>query len=122
MPDREIDFLIVGGGIAGASCAETLREEGADGSIVVVGREPDPPYHRPPLSKGYLRGEQVREDALLRPDGWWKEEDVELLARASVMKLLGASSRGCSRNTESTCSAATSSIGSRVMGSASERS
>lgn len=87
MPDREIDFLIVGGGIAGASCAETLREEGADGSIAVVGREADPPYHRPPLSKGYLRGEEVREDALLRPDGWWKEQAIELLVRTSVMKL-----------------------------------
>ena len=87
MAAREIDFLIVGGGIAGASCAATLREEGADGSLVVVGREPDSPYDRPPLSKGYLRGEQVREDLLLRPDGWWKEQDIELLVRTSVMKL-----------------------------------
>jgi 3-phenylpropionate/trans-cinnamate dioxygenase ferredoxin reductase subunit len=87
MAAREIDFLIVGGGVAAASCAETLREEGAEGSIAVVGREADPPYDRPPLSKGYLRGEEGREDALLRPDGWWKEQDVELLVRTSVMKL-----------------------------------
>lgn len=87
MADREIDFLIVGGGVAAASCAETLREEGAHGSIAVVGREADPPYHRPRLSKGYLRGEEARGDALLYPDGWWREQDIELMVRTSVMKL-----------------------------------
>ena len=57
------------------------------GSILLVGREPDPPYDRPPLSKGYLRGEESREDALFRPDEWWEEQDIELLTRTSVMKL-----------------------------------
>ncbi len=87
MAEREADFLVVGGGIAAASCAETLRAEGADGSILVIGREPDPPYHRPPLSKGYLRGEEGREALLIHPDGWWEDQRIELLTRTSVMKL-----------------------------------
>ena len=87
MPDRSVDYLLVGGGLAAASCARWLREEGAGGSILMVAREPDPPYNRPPLSKGYLRGEEGREDALYRPEGWWREQGIELLSRTSVMKL-----------------------------------
>ncbi len=87
MADRSVDYLLVGGGLAAASCARWLREEGADGSILLVGREFDPPYNRPPLSKGYLRGEEAKEDALYRPQDWWAEHDVELLTRTSVMKL-----------------------------------
>ena len=78
---------MIGGGLAAANCARWLREEGADGSILLVGRELDPPYNRPPLSKGYLRGEESKEDVLYRPDEWWGEQDIELLTRTSVMKL-----------------------------------
>ncbi len=87
MADRRVDFLLIGGGVAAASCARTLREEGADGSILVVGREQDPPYERPPLSKAYLAGRSSRDDALFLPEGWWQDNDVELLTRVSVMKL-----------------------------------
>ncbi len=87
MAIREVDHLLVGGGLAAATCARTLREGGADGSILLVGREPDAPYHRPPLSKGYLRGESERAEALVSPTQWWAENDVELLTRTSVMKL-----------------------------------
>ena len=87
MARRSVDHLLIGGGLASAHCANTLREEGADGSILLVGREPDPPYSRPPLSKGYLQGEKTREDGLFRPDEWWEEQEVELLTRTSVMKL-----------------------------------
>ena len=87
MPGRSVDYLLVGGGLAAASCARWLREEGADGSILMVAREPDPPYNRPPLSKGYLRGEESREDALYRPEAWWAEHGIDLLTRTSVMKL-----------------------------------
>ena len=52
-----------------------------------MGREFDPPYNRPPLTKGYLRGEETREDVLYRPDEWWEEQQIELLTRTSVMKL-----------------------------------
>ncbi len=84
---REVDHLLIGGGLAAASCARTLREEGAGGSILVVGRELDAPYDRPPLSKDYLRGESSREDALVLDGAWWQANDVELLTRTSVLKL-----------------------------------
>ena len=84
---RNVDHLLIGGGLASANCARWLREEGADGSVLLVGREPDPPYNRPPLSKGYLQGKESREDALFRPDEWWGEQEIELMTRTSVMKL-----------------------------------
>jgi 3-phenylpropionate/trans-cinnamate dioxygenase ferredoxin reductase subunit len=85
--EREVDFLLIGGGLAAANCARTLREEGAEGTNMLVGRELDAPYNRPPLSKGYLRGEESKEDALFRPAEWWEEQRIELLTRTSVMKL-----------------------------------
>ena len=87
MPDRSVDHLLIGGGIACARCAQTLRREGAEGSILVVAREADPPYDRPPLSKEYLAGSKGRDDGHLVDDGWWEENGVELLTRTSVMKL-----------------------------------
>ena len=54
-------YVIVGAALAGAKAAETLREEGFDGRVVLLGDEPDRPYERPPLSKDYLRGETERE-------------------------------------------------------------
>ncbi len=87
MPDRSVDFLLVGGGMASANCARWLRRSGAEGSIVIVGREPDLPYERPPLSKGYLRGEDQRSDALAQPPEFYAENEIEVLTRTSVMKL-----------------------------------
>ncbi|MDP9243691.1 MAG: FAD-dependent oxidoreductase [Chloroflexota bacterium] len=87
MSDRTVDYLLIGGGMASAHCAAELRKRGADGSIVLVGREPDPPYERPPLSKEYLRGESSREDAYVQGAEWYEENGVELLAGASVMSL-----------------------------------
>jgi 3-phenylpropionate/trans-cinnamate dioxygenase ferredoxin reductase component len=84
--DRHVDFLLIGGGVAAASCARALREGGA-GSILVVGREADPPYERPVLSKSYLAGATSRDDGLFLPAQWWQENEVELLTRVSVMKL-----------------------------------
>jgi 3-phenylpropionate/trans-cinnamate dioxygenase ferredoxin reductase subunit len=84
---RKVDHLLIGGGLAAANCARWLREEGAEGSVLLVGREPDAPYNRPPLSKGYLRGEESKVDALFRPGEWWEEQEIELLTRTSVMKL-----------------------------------
>jgi 3-phenylpropionate/trans-cinnamate dioxygenase ferredoxin reductase component len=84
MAPREVDYLLIGGGLASANCARWLRESGADGSVLVVGREPDPPYNRPDCSKDYLRGEEQRSDAFFRPDPWWSEQDIELLKRTSV--------------------------------------
>jgi 3-phenylpropionate/trans-cinnamate dioxygenase ferredoxin reductase component len=87
MARRRVDFLVVGGGLAAGNCVRWLREEGADGSILLVGREPDPPYNRPPLSKGYLQDKEPREEVLFRPDEWWEEQDIELALRTSVTKL-----------------------------------
>ena len=85
MPD--VDVLLVGGGVASAACATELRERGFRGSIMLAGREPESPYNRPPVSKGYLLGAEDREAALVHPDGWWEEQDVDLRTRTSVMKL-----------------------------------
>ncbi len=88
MAEHEVDHLLIGGGLAAANCARWLREEGGrDSSIMLVGRELDAPYNRPPLSKGYLRGSESKQDALFRPDEWWEEQRIELLTRTSVMKL-----------------------------------
>jgi 3-phenylpropionate/trans-cinnamate dioxygenase ferredoxin reductase subunit len=87
MPDREVDFLLVGGGLASANCARWLRRSGAEGSILMVGREPDLPYDRPPLSKGYLRGAETREQSLVQPADFYEKQDIEVLTRTSVMKL-----------------------------------
>src|SRR2546430_8736712 len=87
MAAREVDYLLIGGGLASANCARWLREEGAEGEVFLVGREPDPPYNRPNCSKGYLRGEEAREEAFFRPQEWWSEQDIELLTRTSVMAL-----------------------------------
>ena len=87
MADREVDVLIAGAGAAGATCAETLAEQGFTGSVLLVGRESDPPYERPYGSKDYLRGDLEREATYLHPLEWWAENGVELLTRTSVMKL-----------------------------------
>src|SRR3954467_1579084 len=87
MARRRVDHLLIGGGLAAANCARWLRDAGADGSVLLVGREFDPPYNRPPLSKGYLQGKETKEDALFRPDEWWEEQSIELLTGTSVMKL-----------------------------------
>ncbi|HSS05416.1 MAG TPA: FAD-dependent oxidoreductase [Solirubrobacterales bacterium] len=87
MADREVDFLLVGGGMASAHCAAELRKRGAEGSILLAGREPEPPYERPPLSKEYMRGEAERKDAHVNPAGWYEENGVELLTGTNVMSL-----------------------------------
>ena len=87
MAERDTDILLIGGGIASATAAATLREEGFDGSILLAGRELDAPYHRPPASKGYLRGHESKDDALVHPAGWWEEQGVDLRTRTSVMAL-----------------------------------
>jgi 3-phenylpropionate/trans-cinnamate dioxygenase ferredoxin reductase subunit len=87
MADREVDFLLIGGGMASAHCASELRRRGADGSILLVGREPEPPYERPPVTKEYLRGEATREDAYVNPLSWYEENGVELLTGRNVLGL-----------------------------------
>src|SRR5215211_5929985 len=86
MADRDVDFLLIGGWAAG-HCASTLRREGAQGSVLLVGREPHVPYERPPLSKEFLRGEASEEDTYVNGADWYEENDVQLLSESSVMAL-----------------------------------
>ena len=81
-----VEYLLIGGFAAGYAAAE-LRKGGADGDILLVGREPEPPYERPPLSKEYLRGEAKREDAYVNPESWYEENSVELRTGTNVMSL-----------------------------------
>jgi 3-phenylpropionate/trans-cinnamate dioxygenase ferredoxin reductase subunit len=77
-------FVIVGGGLAGAKAAETLRTEGFDGDVVLFGSEPERPYERPPLAKGYLLGKEERESVFVHPAGWYDEHDVDLRTGVTV--------------------------------------
>jgi 3-phenylpropionate/trans-cinnamate dioxygenase ferredoxin reductase subunit len=85
-------FVIVGGGLAGAKAAETLREEGFDGRVVLLGEEDVAPYERPPLSKDYLRGEAQRDAIWAQEEGWYESHDVELRMSTKVGELALASS------------------------------
>ena len=71
-------YVIVGGGLAGAKAAETLRAEGFDGRIVLISEEGERPYERPPLSKGYLLGTEEPDKAYVHDEQWYREHDVEL--------------------------------------------
>jgi len=80
-------FIIVGGGLAGAIAAQTLREEGFDGRITLLGDEPHRPYERPPLSKDYLQGNADRESIFAHPEPWYAEHAVELRLGTAVTSL-----------------------------------
>jgi 3-phenylpropionate/trans-cinnamate dioxygenase ferredoxin reductase subunit len=79
--------VIVGASLAGAKAAETLREEGFEGRIVLVGAERERPYERPPLSKDYLRGEAGREKVYVHDEGFYAEHDIELRLGRTVTRL-----------------------------------
>jgi 3-phenylpropionate/trans-cinnamate dioxygenase ferredoxin reductase subunit len=78
-------ILVAGAGLAGARCAETLRAEGYEGELVLVGEEPTPPYERPALSKEFLAGRRSAADLLLRPSSFWAEQGIELLLGQRVV-------------------------------------
>ncbi|MEE8369201.1 MAG: FAD-dependent oxidoreductase [Dehalococcoidia bacterium] len=71
-------YVIVGANLCGGRAAETLRKEGFDGRLVLIGAEPDRPYERPPLSKEYLQGKSERERLFLRPAEFYEEQEIEL--------------------------------------------
>lgn len=78
MVDAHRTFVIVGGGLAGAKAAETLRAEGFTGRVILIGDERDHPYERPPLSKGFLTGKEERDSVFVHEPGWYAQADVEL--------------------------------------------
>lgn len=87
MVDAHQTFVIVGGGLAGAKAAETLRSEGFTGRVILIGDERDHPYERPPLSKGYLLGKEERDSVFAQPPGWYAEAEVELHLGQTVTSL-----------------------------------
>ncbi|WP_326662450.1 NAD(P)/FAD-dependent oxidoreductase [Streptomyces sp. NBC_00385] len=78
MVDAHRTFVIVGGGLAGAKAAETLRAEGFSGRVIMIGDERDHPYERPPLSKGYLGGKEDRDSVFVHETAWYAGADIEL--------------------------------------------
>ncbi|MET9739467.1 FAD-dependent oxidoreductase, partial [Streptomyces sp. NPDC006422] len=78
MVDADQTFVIVGGGLAGAKTAETLRSEGFTGRVILIGDERDHPYERPPLSKGYLQGKEERDSVFVHEPAWYASNDIEL--------------------------------------------
>jgi 3-phenylpropionate/trans-cinnamate dioxygenase ferredoxin reductase subunit len=80
----EETFVIVGAGLAGAKAAETLRDEGFAGRLVLAGDEAELPYERPPLSKQYLTGEAERDSAHVHPREFYAERDIELVTAAAA--------------------------------------
>ncbi|WP_341997844.1 FAD-dependent oxidoreductase [Microbacterium sp. LWH7-1.2] len=80
-------MLIIGGGLAGGTAAEALRAEGFDGDITVVAAEAHPPYQRPPLSKGYLAGDEGLDAVILHPAEWYAERGIRLLTGVAVTSL-----------------------------------
>src|SRR5687767_15266589 len=80
-------YVIVGASLAGAKAAETLREEGFEGRVVLIGAEDERPYERPPLSKEYLRGEVGRENVYVHNAGYYAERDVELRLGRTVVRV-----------------------------------
>jgi 3-phenylpropionate/trans-cinnamate dioxygenase ferredoxin reductase component len=79
--------VILGAGLAGATAARTLRREGFDGPVTLVGEEAQPPYHRPPLSKTYLRGEEGWKTVLVSPADEYPREDIELRPGARAVRV-----------------------------------
>ncbi|MFI1467394.1 NAD(P)/FAD-dependent oxidoreductase [Streptomyces wuyuanensis] len=84
MVDAHRTFVIVGGGLAGAKAAETLRAEGFTGRVIIIGDERDHPYERPPLSKGYLTGKEERDVVFVHEPAWYAQHDIELHLGQSV--------------------------------------
>jgi 3-phenylpropionate/trans-cinnamate dioxygenase ferredoxin reductase component len=80
-------FAIIGAGLAGAKAAETLRAEGFDGRLLLLGDEAERPYERPPLSKAYLRGETDRDSLYVHEDEFYAASDIELRTSASVRSI-----------------------------------
>jgi 3-phenylpropionate/trans-cinnamate dioxygenase ferredoxin reductase subunit len=85
-------FVIVGASLAGAKAAETLRAEGFDGRLVLIGDEPDRPYERPPLSKEYLRGESPRDKLFVHDERFYEENEIDLRTstRATAIDVRGS--------------------------------
>jgi 3-phenylpropionate/trans-cinnamate dioxygenase ferredoxin reductase subunit len=83
-PER---VVVIGAGLAAAHAVETLRDGGFDGTVTVVGREPHPPYERPPLTKGFLTGADPLDAAFPHDAGWYDDHRVRLLTGTEAVRL-----------------------------------
>lgn len=83
----DFELVIVGGGLATARAIKTYREAGGEGRILLVSKDASLPYHRPPLSKRYLRGEVEAADTLVEPEEFYETNDVELLLETAVARV-----------------------------------
>ncbi|MGH6785493.1 MAG: NAD(P)/FAD-dependent oxidoreductase [Novosphingobium sp.] len=83
----QFDVVIVGAGQGGAMAGIALRQQGFAGTIALVGREAEPPYERPPLSKEYLLGDKPFERLLIRPQAFWAEREIELILNAEATEV-----------------------------------
>lgn len=84
---RSVDFLLIGGGLASATAAETLREEGAKSKIVILSAENFLPYHRPPLSKGFLLGNQEKESIFVLKENYYQEQKIEVILGTRALEV-----------------------------------
>ena len=82
------DNVIVGGGLAGGMVAQELAERGAGGSTLLIAGEQHPPYHRPPLTKEFLRGGKPESELFMHPAEWWAEHGIELRQGVRASRLL----------------------------------
>jgi 3-phenylpropionate/trans-cinnamate dioxygenase ferredoxin reductase subunit len=89
----ESTFVIVGASFAGAKAAETLRTEGFDGRVVLIGAEPDRPYERPGLSKDYLQGKSEREQLFVHDEDFYGQHDIELRTATTVSAIDASASK-----------------------------
>ncbi|TAL40657.1 MAG: NAD(P)/FAD-dependent oxidoreductase [Salinibacterium sp.] len=80
-------FVIVGGGLAGATAAGELREQGFDGEVHLFAAEPHSPYIRPPLSKEYFTGKEARDSIFVHPDDWYRERELVVSTASPVVAL-----------------------------------
>jgi 3-phenylpropionate/trans-cinnamate dioxygenase ferredoxin reductase subunit len=84
-PTRSVRCVIVGASLAGATAAATLREEGFDGDVILIGSEASFPYERPPLSKTFLRGESTMQEAMVRPEAFYADNRIETRLGSTVV-------------------------------------
>ena len=84
---QHVDFLLVGGGLSCATAAETLRAGGAEGSVVMLSAEELPPYHHPPLSKGFLLGTEDETKIFVRPESFYRDHAIDLRLNTRVLSV-----------------------------------
>lgn len=80
-------MVIIGGGLAAATAAQTLREHGYKGAVTIIAREPEIPYQRPPLSKGFLSGKESLDSLFPLPASWYEENSVTVLTETNATSI-----------------------------------